>query len=152
MRAGCPHSPVSPDTTPLVPSSGWKRTYPAPSLRSVASHPQQVLIAYAHPLLGEGVAQMLGSAGEFETSLVDVADDAALSKALAEAPDVVILERNARVQAIELLREAPGALFIDVGLDAGPTWTYQRDELSAQPDSIVELIRQRGSHRASVTG
>jgi len=63
--------------------------------------------------------------------------------ALASSPDVVILERCAPVQAIDLLRIAPSALFIDVGLDAGPSWTYRRDALSSQPDEILRTIFER---------
>ena len=134
-----------------MPSSGWNRSHPRHSLSVVDTVPQHVVILYTHPLLGEGVAQLLNEQPGMRIDLVDVSDEPATEFALHDEPDVVILERNARVGAIDLLREAPGALLIDVGLDAGPTWTYQRSELPGRPDSIVDAIRRR-SCKLAVTG
>lgn len=108
------------------------------------SVPQHVVILYAHPLLGEGIRQLLSAQEDVEVDLVAVEDTGATRTALEASPDVVILERNTQVQALELLRMAPAALFIDVGLDPGPSWAYHRDLLSGQPEGIVDAIRGRG--------
>ena len=90
---------------------------------------QRVVILYANSLLGEGLGRMLAAADRALTvELVHVDDAATAECALAGSPDVVILERGLPRQALDLLRLAPSALFIDVGLDAGPTWTYRREE------------------------
>ena len=104
---------------------------------------QHIVILYSHPLLGEGIAQLLSAHSGLEVELVAVDDGGATRTALEANPDVVILERNSHVQALELLRMAPSALFIDVGLDAGPSWAYHRDLLSGQPEGIVDVIRGR---------
>ena len=102
---------------------------------------RRVVILYSHPLLGEGLAHLLGGDAELDVQLVRVDDLEAAEAALATAPDVVILERSLPLQAIDLLRIAPQALLIDVGLDAGPSWAYRREELSPQPDQILQTIR-----------
>jgi hypothetical protein len=118
----------------------------------VPDEPQRVVILYAHPLLGEGLARLLGANADLQIELVRVDDLDAAEAALAAAPDVVILERSAPLQAIDLLRLAPSALFIDVGLDAGPSWAIRRDELSPQPEEILRAIHDRPhpAHEARV--
>jgi hypothetical protein len=121
----------------------------------VPDEPQRVVILYAHPLLGEGLARLLGINADLQIELVHVDDLDAAKAALIEAPDVVILERSAPIQALDLLRFAPSALFIDVGLDAGPSWAIRRDELSPLPEEILRAIHERphpaaGTHPAPV--
>lgn len=110
---------------------------------------RRVVILYSHPLLGEGLAHLLGSDRELTVDLVRVEDEleaeAALSGLLADtSPDVVIVERSVALKAIDLISIAPSALLIDVGLDAGPSWAYRREELSPQPDEILRTIRASG--------
>jgi DNA-binding NarL/FixJ family response regulator len=112
---------------------------------------RRVVILYSHPLLGEGLAHLLGGDADLDIQLVRVDDLAAAEAALATAPDVVILERSLPLQAIDLLRVAPQALLIDVGLDAGPSWAYRREELSPQPDEILQTIRA-GCHLPRTKG
>lgn len=104
---------------------------------------RRVVILYDHPLLGEGLERLLRGQPGLAVELVHVDGIDAARAALAADPDVVILERCAPVQAIDLLRLAPDALFIDVGLDAGPSWTYRRDELAPQPEDILRAITER---------
>jgi hypothetical protein len=106
---------------------------------------RRVVILYSHPLLGEGLAHLLGGDADLDVQLVRVDDLDAAEAALATSPDVVILERSLPLQAIDLLRVAPQALLIDVGLDAGPSWAYRREELSPLPDEILRTIRS-GCH------
>ncbi len=114
---------------------------------------RRVVILYSHPLLGEGLAHLLGGDRELIVDLVRIEDEdvdeleanAALASRLAQAnPDVVIVERSVALKAIDLLSIAPSALLIDVGLDAGPSWAYRREELSPQPDEILRTIRATG--------
>ncbi len=102
---------------------------------------RRVVILYSHPLLGEGLARLLGEHRDLSVELVRVGDEPDLAAALAGDPDVVIVERSVALKAIDLLRLAPSALLIDVGLDAGPSWAYHREELSPQPSDILRTIR-----------
>ena len=104
---------------------------------------RRVAILYSHPLLGEGLARLLQADHGLVVQLVHVDDLETAEAALALRPDVVVLERGLPVQVLDLLRMAPNALLIDVGLDAGPSWAYHRDELSPQPDDLLRTIRSR---------
>jgi hypothetical protein len=115
----------------------------------VSGGEQRVVILYANPLLGEGLGRIVAADTLMRVELVHVDDAAAAERALADPPDVVILERGLPQHAVDLLRLAPSALFIDVGLDAGPTWTYSRAELSPQPEDLIRAIRQRPAHAAA---
>ena len=109
---------------------------------------RRVVILYSHPLLGEGLARLLGGDRDLTVELIRVDDASGAEAALgtcpgAANPDVVIVERSVALKALDLLRVAPSALLIDVGLDAGPSWAYRREELSPQPDEILRTIRAR---------
>lgn len=117
---------------------------------------RRVVILYSHPLLGEGLEHLLRADRDLTVQLVHVESEdeaeAALSGCLLDhCPDVVIVERSMAVKAIDLLSVAPSALLIDVGLDAGPSFSYRREELSPQPDEILRTIR-RGFPGRSLRG
>jgi hypothetical protein len=111
---------------------------------------QRVVILYAHPLLGEGIGRILRTEPGLEVELVSLDDTVEAARVLAAGPDVVILERTAQRQALDLLPTAPGALFIDVGLDSGPSWTYRRDAIGAEPNELVRVIHERSDLAAGV--
>jgi DNA-binding NarL/FixJ family response regulator len=109
--------------------------------------PISVLILYAHPLLGEGIAGLLEAEPGLKVVAVQGDERAAVERGLAAAPDVVIFERGDPDRALEILEIAPAALVIDVGIGPGPTLTYRREEISARPEAILEAIRQAPSRR-----
>lgn len=111
--------------------------------------PISVLILYAHPLLGEGLAGLLSSEPGLEVLAVQSDDAGMVERGLAAAPDVIIFERGDPDRAVEILELVPDALIIDVGMGPGPTFTYRREEISAWPDGILEAIRQASSPRRS---
>jgi DNA-binding NarL/FixJ family response regulator len=100
-----------------------------------------VIVLYTHPLFGEGIAQMLASEPGVEVTPLAASDPQQAERLLALAPDVVIFERGDPDMATDVLRYAPSALVIDVSLSPGPTFTYQRHEVQAQPDVILDAVR-----------
>jgi hypothetical protein len=100
-----------------------------------------VVVLATHPLLGEGLARVLGCAQELSVTHVSADDMSAVEQALAATPDVVIVERNSAFAAYDLVRFAPDALLIDVGMDNGHAFTVRREEIPAQPDGILAAIR-----------
>jgi DNA-binding NarL/FixJ family response regulator len=101
-----------------------------------------VLILYAHPLLGEGLAGLLLAEPGLDVLPVYLGDHDAARRSLALAPDVVIFERSDPDRAIDILELAPEALVIDVGIDTGPAFTFHREEINARPEGILQAIRQ----------
>lgn len=101
-----------------------------------------VVILATHPLLGEGLARILGQHPDLSIVHIDRRDLAAAEAALSGSPDVVIVERDESVWASDLLRFAPDALLIDVGIDAEGVFSMQRQRIPSQPDGILEAIRK----------
>jgi hypothetical protein len=100
-----------------------------------------VVVIYTHPLFGEGLARMLAEEPGLDVVPVRSVDLQAAERSLAEAPDVVILERSDPDRAVDVLHFAPDALVIDVSIDPGPTFTYHREEIPARPDGLIAAIR-----------
>lgn len=106
------------------------------------SRPISVVILYTHPLLGEGLARMLAAELQVGAVAVPSVDLVRAEAALAGCPDVVIFEHNQPLQAIDLLKFAPNALLIDVGMDTEPAFTYRREEIPDQPEAILRAIAE----------
>jgi DNA-binding NarL/FixJ family response regulator len=100
-----------------------------------------VVVLYMHPLFGEGIARLLSAEAGLAVTPMDASDPEQSEHLLALAPDVVVFERGDPDTAVDILRYAPSALIIDVSLRPGPTFTYQRHEIQAQPDEILQAIR-----------
>ncbi len=101
-----------------------------------------VVILATHPLLGEGLARLLAQEPELSIVHVDRRDLPAAEAALSSAPDVVIVERDAALHASDLLRFAPDALLIDVGIDVDGAFSLQRQRIVSAPEGILDAIRK----------
>lgn len=105
-----------------------------------ARRPISVVIVSQHPLLGEGLAQMLRA--EPDLAVTSVPFGAEIGAEIASrAPDVAIVERGLRPPASTLQDLAPRTLFIEFGMDAGPLISYCREEIPAQPGRMLRAIR-----------
>ena len=111
-----------------------------------------VVVLYTHPLFGEGIARLLAAEPGMDVTPVDASNVERAEQSLALAPDVVIFERGEPDTATDLLRFAPSALIIDVSLSPGPTFTFERHELQAQPEEILQAIRRVRVSVAPVEG
>jgi Response regulator containing a CheY-like receiver domain and an HTH DNA-binding domain len=108
-----------------------------------------VVVLYMHPLFGEGIARLLAAEPGMDVTPVAASDPEQAQRLLALAPDVVVFERGDPDTATDILRYAPSALVIDVSLSPGPTFTYQRQEIQAQPEVILQAVRHASSRRGS---
>ncbi len=105
------------------------------------AEPTSVVILYAHPLLGEGLAHLLSVEPGLHVVPVSIADAERAEWALAAGPDVVIVEHRQHPSAVDLLKLAPNALLIELGVGSEPTFTYRREEIPGQPEGILGAIR-----------
>jgi DNA-binding NarL/FixJ family response regulator len=114
----------------------------------MASHPQlSIVILYSHPLLGEGIGQMLAAEPGVEVSYVSCGHPAPLDAAAERQPHMLVVERCGCFDAPQLLDRFPDALVIDIGLGPGPTCVYRRQEIPGNPAAILRLVRRlRGGH------
>jgi DNA-binding NarL/FixJ family response regulator len=116
----------------------------------VGSRRVSVVVLYAHPLLGEGIDRLLSSEQGLDVTCVPMTAIDQAERALAAHPDVVVVERSDPVNAVDILKFAPDALFIDVGIDSGPSWTYRREEIPGRVEGIVAAIRSTRRRAARV--
>jgi DNA-binding NarL/FixJ family response regulator len=105
----------------------------------------RVLVLYAHPLLGEGLASLLSAQAGVGAVAVDSRDEAARAAALSSHPDLVIVEETEATRVFEPSGSAP-VVFVRVDTDAGCRMGQPLDD----PDAIVALAR--GLAEAAKTG
>ena len=96
----------------------------------------RVLVLYAHPLLGEGLASLLSAQDGIGAVAVDSHDDVARAAALSNHPDLVIVEDTEQTRAFEPSGSAP-VVFVRVDADGGSALGRPLDD----PDAIVALAR-----------
>ncbi|HLB44219.1 MAG TPA: hypothetical protein VJK49_02440 [Candidatus Limnocylindrales bacterium] len=96
----------------------------------------QVLVLYAHPLLGEGLASLLCAQAGVGAIAVDTHDEAARAAALDAHPDLVIVEETEATRSFEPSGSMP-VVFIRVDADHG----YRLGQPLDDPDAIVALAR-----------
>jgi DNA-binding NarL/FixJ family response regulator len=96
----------------------------------------QVVVLYAHPLLGEGLASLLNAQAGVGAIAVDSHDSAARAAALGAHPDLVIVEETEATRSFEPSGSMP-VVFVRVDADDG----CPRGQPLADPDAIVALAR-----------
>jgi DNA-binding NarL/FixJ family response regulator len=96
----------------------------------------RVLVLYAHPLLGEGLAILLSAQPGVGAVAVDSRDPAARHAALSSHPDLVIVEETEQARSFESSGSAP-VVFVRVDATGDCAVGQPLDD----PDAIVALAR-----------
>lgn len=102
--------------------------------------PVKVLVLYDHPLLGEGLGQLMAGVPDLEVERIGMAEPDAMERALATDADVVILEEGGPVGLIDLLRQGRCRAIVDVSISTSKAWTIRREEIEPDPESLVDRI------------
>ncbi len=101
-----------------------------------------VVILYTHPLLGQGLARFLAAEPGLDVATASVSEAAEAGAALASQPQIIIVERGVPIETADLLRAAQDALVIDVGMDEGPSWRLEREQMPSRPEELLRAIRR----------
>jgi hypothetical protein len=118
-----------------------------PEANVVSPDQLSIVVLYRHPLLGEGVGQMLAAEPGVGVAYISCSTSAPLEAAAARNPDMLVVERCGCFDAPQLLDRFPDALVIDIGLGPGPTCVYRRQEIPGDPGAILRLVRRlKGGH------
>jgi len=102
--------------------------------------PVKVLVLYDHPLLGEGLGALMASVPDLEVERIAMDDADAMERAIASNADVVILEEGGPVGLVDILRESRCRAIVDVSISTSQAWTIRREEISPDPDSLIDRI------------
>ena len=103
--------------------------------------PVRVLVLYSHPLMGEGLGQMLAAEPGVIVDAVDIADSVAVDAALAREPAVIVVEEGGAVDAADIMRRSDCPVVLDVDITTTRAWTLRREQLSSRPDDFLAMIR-----------
>ena len=66
--------------------------------------PVRVLVLYDHPLLGEGLSDLMASVPDLRVERICMCDPDAMERAIAADPDVVVLEEGGPLGLLDVLR------------------------------------------------
>lgn len=101
-----------------------------------------MLVLYAHPLLGEGLASLLSAQAGVGAVAVEGRDTAARAAALSTHPDLIIVEETEHERPLESSGSAP---VVFVRVDA--SGDFPMGGPLNDPDAIVALARDLVSAR-----
>jgi hypothetical protein len=118
----------------------------------VSPEPVRILVLYSHALLGEGLGGMLADEQDITVDAVDIADDVAVTTALAREPAVIVIEEGGEIDAAEIVRRSQCALVLDVDITTSRAWTLRRESLSSGPDEVLAAIRAAVAGHGRVDG
>ena len=119
-------------------------TPPATETLDAAGRRARVVVLYAHPLLGEGLANLLAREADVCAVAVDERDSAARMAALASHPDMVIVEDTEATRSFETSGSLP-VVFVRIDAADGGRLGLPFDD----PEALVALARGLVSARSS---
>lgn len=102
----------------------------------------RVLVLYSHSLLGEGMSRMLSAEPGLHVTAVDMASDGDRDAALADDPDVIVLEEGGTIDTADLLRRTNCRVVVDVDISSAEAWTVRRKSIRSRPDDVLAAVRQ----------
>lgn len=100
----------------------------------------RVLVLYRHPLMGEGLARLLGEEPRLEVTAAAADEDGAIDRALADEPAVVVFEEGGPVAALDVLRRASCHYVIDVSLHTREAWAFRGDAVQTDDDHLTQAL------------
>lgn len=103
-------------------------------------HRTRVLVLYRHPLMGEGLARLLGEEPRLQVSTAAADADADVERALADDPAVVVFEEGGSVAALDVLRRAACHYVIDVSLHTREAWAFRGDAVQTDDDHLTQAL------------
>ncbi len=101
----------------------------------------RVLVLYSHPLMGEGLGRMLAAESGIQVDAADVSLPGAVDEALAQEPDVIIVEEGGPLDAADVVRRSTCSCVLDVDITTARAWTLRREALSTRPDDFLASLR-----------
>ncbi|MFI5255562.1 MAG: hypothetical protein ACHQ15_08910 [Candidatus Limnocylindrales bacterium] len=104
------------------------------------SEPISVVVLYVHPLLGEGLARLLGAESGLDVLATEIRSAADVDRALLSDPEAVILEEGGPLSLEQLLARSHCSILVEVSLDTGEAWILRREALRTRPDDLVSAI------------
>jgi DNA-binding NarL/FixJ family response regulator len=118
----------------------------------VPAGPVKVLVLYSHPLMGEGLGQMLAAEPGIVVYAVDIAEQTAVDEALASEPAVIVVEEGGRVDAADVVRRSSCPVVLDVDITTTRAWALHRESLNSRPDEFLAAIRAAVNGAAQPAG
>lgn len=100
----------------------------------------RVLVLYRTPLMGEGLARLLGDEPRLDVVIAQVNAKDALECALSCRPSVVVFEEGGPVEALDVLRRASCHYLIDVSLSTSEAWVIRGDAVTTDPERMTAAI------------
>jgi len=100
----------------------------------------RVLVLYRHPLLGEGLARLLGDEPKLDVVAAAADELDAVERALATDPAVVVFEEGGAMEALDVLRRASCHYVIDVSLATREAWTFSGHIVQSDDEHLTQAI------------
>jgi DNA-binding NarL/FixJ family response regulator len=107
----------------------------------VCAQPVRVLVLYSHPLMGEGLEQMLADEPGVTVLAVDAGDTAGVKAALDAEPSVIVLEEGGPLDAADVMRRSACPVLLDVDITTTRAWALHREALSTRPEDFLAAVR-----------
>ena len=100
----------------------------------------KVLVLYWQPLVGEGLARLLGQDPRLEVLSAPQTEEAAADHALGEDPAVIVLEEGGPIGLLDLIHRPTCHRVINVSAITSECWTLQVDRVRTDADMLARSL------------